>query len=216
MHLLQYWRRNLDEYLERNSGPVLLLSALFAIGVIFGALAVRSVEVRDKAELVSYLNGSMAQLINLPEGTGLALVKQSLIRELKWLVLLWVLGISLVGVLGVMVASLIRGFVSGFVVAFVAAELGWKGVLLAAAGHLPQTLLQVPALILAASASVALSLQVIRSWQQRRRMPRFYPALAAYSTTFAATGLAMVAAALVEGYVTPVIVRFVATLITSR
>lgn len=215
MHVLHYWRRQLDEYLEQNSGPVLLLCILFAIGVTFGALAVRSLEMRDRVELVTYLNSVMAMLGSLPEGTGLLLVKQSLIRELKWLALLWVLGISLVGVLGVMIASIIRGFISGFVVAFVAAELGWKGVLLAAAGHLPQTILQVPALIVAASASVALSLQVIRSWQQRRRMPRFYPALAAYSGTFVATGLVMVAAALVEGYVTPVIVRFVATLMAS-
>lgn len=215
MQVVTYWRRQFDDYLEQNSGPVLLLSILFAIGVIFGALAVRSVELRDKAELVGYLTASMGMLGTLPEGTGLLLFKQSLIREFKWLVILWVLGISLVGVLGVMVASIIRGFVSGFVVAFVAAELGWQGVLLAAAGHLPQTILQVPALIIAASASVALSLQVIRSWQQRRRMPRFYPALAAYSGTFVATGLVMVAAAMVEGYVTPVIVRFVAMLMAS-
>ena len=136
------------------------------------------------------------------------MLKAALLRSLKYLVLLWVLGISLVGVLGVAALALLRGFVSGFTVGFLAAELGWRGIALAVAGHLPQSLLEVPALVIGGTAAVAFSLQVIRSWSERRRVPQFYPALARLTGTLLATGLVLVVAGLVESYLSPALVRF--------
>jgi stage II sporulation protein M len=107
----------------------------------------------------------------------------------------------------------VRGFVSGFTVAFLAAEMGGRGVLLAAAGHLPQSLLEVPALILAAAASVAFAQEVIGSWRARRRLTGFYEALAGYTGTLLSAGVLLVLSCLVEGYLTPLLVRAVSTLL---
>lgn len=201
------WRRNLERFVQDHQGPVILLSSLFVIGVIFGALAVRSLPVRDKVELISYLDGSVAGLKSPPSAAGGVLLRQAVLGKIKWLSILWVLGISLVGVLGVMLLAFIRGFVSGFAVAFLAAEMGMKGVVLAIFGHLPQSLIEVPALILAGTASVAFSMQVIRSWKERRRVPRFYPALASYTVTLLATGLFLVLSGVVESYISPHLVQ---------
>jgi len=207
MAWLQRWRDDLEAFLVRHSGAVLLLAAVFLIGVVFGALAVRSLDPRDKLELVSALGGAVQGLGHAPPETGFLLLKRSLVGKLKLLALLWVLGISLVGAVGVLAVALLRGLVSGFVVGFLAAEMGRAGLMLALLAHLPHSLLEVPALLIGSTASLAFSLQVLHSWRRRRRLPHFYGALSAFTGTLAAMGLLLMAASLVESYLSPGLVR---------
>lgn len=195
--------------MQEQGGALLLLCALFVVGVIFGALAVRGLEARDRVDLVAYLQEAVRGLDGPGASAGVDLFARSLLGRLKMLALLWVLGISVVGIFGVMLLALLRGLLSGFAVAFLAAEMGWSGVGLAAAGHLPQSLLEVPALLVAGSISVGFSLQVVRSWVQRRRVPQFYRALRGYTGALGLTGLLLVGASLVETLITPQLVSWV-------
>ncbi|MGE5674651.1 MAG: stage II sporulation protein M [Mycobacterium leprae] len=213
MQLLERAQRGLMAFRQEHSGALYLLTTLFVMGVIFGALAVRSLDPGDKAELVSYLGNTALTLQHPPQGIGAAVLRQSLVGDAKLLLLFWVLGISLVGVLGVMLVTFLRGLVTGFVVAFLAAEMGVPGILLALVGHLPQSLIEVPALILAGAASVAFSTQVIRSWRERRRVPNFYPALGSYTSILLLLGLVLALSAVVEGYLSPGLVRLAASMI---
>lgn len=207
------WSGQVEEFLARHTGAILLLSALFVIGVIFGALAVRSLEARDRLELVAYLSHAVKGLENATPGTGSMLLKGSILAKLKLLALLWVLGISVVGIFGVMLLTLLRGLLTGFAVAFLTAEMGARGVGIVIAGHLPQSLLEVPAILLAGTASVGFSLQVLQSWQERRRVPQFYRALSTYTGTICLMGLLLVGASLVECYLSPALVRWMVALL---
>lgn len=213
MQLLVGWRRNLADLFYHQAPLMLLQVTLFVIGVIFGALALRSLDGATRLDLVRQLSDSVLVLRNGPEPSGGALLQAALLRQGRQVALFWVLAISLVGALGVMLLTLVRGFVSGFTVAFLAAELGGRGILLAAAGHLPHSLLEVPGIILGATASVAFVLEVIRSWRARRRLAGFYEALAGYTGTLLSAGVLLVSACLVESFVTPVLVDLVAKLL---
>ncbi len=215
MWLFDHGWHTLEGFLDEHRGPVLFLGTLFVIGVIFGALAVRSLEPKDKQELVAYLAGSVTSLENPPAGAPALLLRRALLGNAKLLALLWVLGISVVGVLGVMLLTVLRGFMTGFVVAFLAAEMGWPGVLLAVAGHVPQSLLEVPVLILAGTASVAFSARVFRSWREGRRVPNFYPALASYTAALCVMGLVLILAGFVEAYLSPALVHLSAAALKS-
>lgn len=209
MQFLLGWRRNLEDLLYQNSGLVLLHGAVFLVGVIFGALALRSLDGATRQELVRLLSESVQVLRQGRELSSAQLFQASLARQGTYLALFWVLAISMVGALGVVVITLLRGFVSGFAVALLAAEMGGRGVLLAAAGHLPHTLLEVPGILAAATASVAFGLEMIRSWRTRRRLADFYEALAGYTGTLLSAGVMLVMASLVEAFLTPSLTRFV-------
>lgn len=214
MQLLLGWRRNLEDLLYQQSGLVLLQTTLFVIGVIFGALALRSVEDATRLDLVRQLSHSI-ELFLIGQGPpGGVLLREALIMYGKYMAIFWILAISLVGVVGVMLLTLVRGFASGFVVAFLSAEMGLRGLLVAAAAHLPQSLLEVPALILGGSASVAFALEVVRSWRAHRRMAGFYEALAGYTGTLLSVGVLLLGAGLVNGYLTPALVRWVSSLLS--
>lgn len=208
MHLYEAWRRNLEDLVIQRGGVVLLHASLFVIGLLFGALALRSLDADTRLELTRQLADSVRVLGQAPE-TG-PLVRDALLRQARQVSLMWVLSISLVGAVAVMALPLLRGFISGFAVAYLTAEFGTRGVLLAAAGHLPQTVLEVPGLILAASASVGFALEVATSWRVRRRLSGYYGALAAYSNTLLSAAALLVAAALVEGFISPHLIRLVA------
>lgn len=211
MELLLGYQRTLEDFVRRHGGLLLLLGVLFVAGVVFGALAVGSLDDRSRGEILSYMGESLSTLEGHTGAEGGWMLRAALLRSAKYLGVLWVLGISLVGVPGVALLVLLRGFVSGFTVGFLAAEMGGKGLALAVAGHLPQSLLEVPALIVGGAAAVAFSLQVIRSWHERRRVPQFYQALARLTGTLVATGLVLILGGLVESYLSPVLVRFAAS-----
>ncbi|WP_374713503.1 stage II sporulation protein M [Symbiobacterium terraclitae] len=210
MHLYEAWRRNLEDLVIQRGGVVLLHASLFVIGLLFGALALRSLDADTRLELTRQLADSVRVLGQAPAPETGPLVRDALLRQARQVSLMWVLSISLVGAVAVMALPLLRGFISGFAVAYLTAEFGTRGVLLAAAGHLPQTVLEVPGLILAASASVGFALEVATSWRVRRRLSGYYGALAAYSNTLLSAAALLVAAALVEGFISPHLIRLVA------
>lgn len=212
MHLYAAWRQNLEDLLLERGGLALLHTVLFVVGLLFGALALRSLEVETQLELARQLSGALQALREGPDPATGPLLRDALLRQARTIVLMWVLAISLVGSVAVLALPLVRGFTSGFAVAYLTAEMGSRGVLLAAVGHLPQTVLEVPGIILAATASVGFALEVVTSWRVRRRLSGYYSALAGYSNTLLSAGVLLAAAALVEGFVTPHLVRLVADL----
>lgn len=211
MQVLRHYQRKMEEFAGRHGGVMWLLGSLFVIGVIFGALAVRSITPRDRAEIAAYLRDSLQAVGPAPSSEGGLMLKHALLRSLKQLAILWVLGITLVAVPAVAAGAVLRGFITGFTVAYLTATSGWAGVLISAAGHLPQSLLEVPALLVAGTASVAFSLQVIRSWRERRRVPNFYPALARFTGTLVLMAAVLLLASMVESYLSPALVRFAAS-----
>lgn len=213
MHMVERYQRSFEEFVQRHAGLILLLGACFVIGVVFGGLAVRGVAAHDRTEVVGYLSETMDRIVH-PEASDPGLVfKRSLIRSLAEVGVLWGLGITMVAVPCTLAGALVFGFVSGFTVSFLTAELGWGGLVLAVAGHLPHNLLIIPALLLGGAAAAAFSLQVLRSWMQRRRVPNFYPALARFTGATLVMGLVLLVASLVEGYVTPELAKWAASLL---
>lgn len=207
MSFLDRTRGGIEAFVERHRGSVAFLSALFVAGVVFGSLAVRSLDVRDKLELVQYLGAGLERLRGPQEGLSPLVLRQSLGAAARLVALLWVLGISVAGVLGVMVLALLRGFVTGFSVAFLAAEMGAKGVVLALTAHVPHSLFDVPALILGGAASIGFAGEVLRLWRERRRAGQFYQALGPYTLSLLGVGALLAVGALVESYISPTLIQ---------
>jgi len=213
MAIFEGLRIRLEDFLDEHKGAVVLLVALFVIGVVFGSLAVRSLEVKDRLDIVQYLGTNLVRMEQPDEGTQSIVMWRALTGNAKLVMLLWVLGISVVGVAGIMLYILIRGFVTGFVIGFLAAELGLRGVLLGLAGHLPQSMIEVPAVVLAGSAALGFATMVISSWRERQHLVHFYPYLGDYTRRLLVISGALAVAGVVEGYVSTPLVALAARLL---
>lgn len=198
----------------RQQIPFYVFSCIiFVMGIIFGALAVGTINPSQRTELEGHL-GVFFDIFDPHQKETLsrgAYALESILGNIKAAILAWALGLSVIGAPGIPVILFGRGFVLGFTVGFLVEEMVFKGVALSLASIFPQNLLIIPAIIMACSGSLSLA------WSSFRR--RFGGGSGrAYEETFAVRvirslihlGLAcmmLIVAGFVEGYITPVFIK---------
>lgn len=202
---------NLALLLRERAGPVLLLFGLFVIGVVFGSLAVGGLGNQDKQDLVHFVAPSFE---SLGQGSTLPAAERlrgALTGHLKSLALIWLLGVTVIGSVGILIYSFVRGFITGFVVAFLVAEMGVRGVLFSLAAVLPPNLLAIPGVLLAGACALHFATLVVKNRLAGRRLP-FYRELGGYTALIAFTLPALLLAAMIEALLSPALLRLVLSL----
>lgn len=206
---MRWWTRlecEAAHYMQERSGTLACLTVLFVAGALFGSLAVGALGSEDKAELVQLLGGFLEAVAGGAVPGGGAAFRAIHPIEMRALAMHWLLGLSVVGSLGVMVAVFLRGFATGFSVGFMASELGLRGVFAALAAVLPGCLFSVPALLVVSTGAVHFSLQVVKSRLRGRRL-HFYRELLHLSGAGALGAVLYTGAALVQAFLSPALLR---------
>lgn len=185
---------------------------VFTGGVVFGALAIKTLPEQQKQELVSYLQiffqGFSTWSRDSWGQTGLLL--DIVFNHLKTIGLIWLLGFTIVGMPLVWFIVFTRGFVVGFTVGFLIHEYIMKGLAFALAAVLPHSLLTVPAVIAAGVSATSFSLWLVRRRKQAKTTAG-YEAVG-YSIFCLAMLVITLIAALIEVYVSPLLMRLVVKL----
>lgn len=135
-----------------------------------------------------------------------AVFRQSAVNNLQIVLMVWVLGITIIGIPIVLLLVSLKGFIMGFSVGFLAEEMGMRGLLFSLVGILPQNLLVVPCIVAAGVISVAFSLALIKR-KKARHKKSIASEFIAYSASMAVIILVMLAGALIEGYVSPALMK---------
>jgi stage II sporulation protein M len=186
-------------------------AVLFFVGVVFGAIVVNALSDEQKTQLFQDLHGFLVNLGNrretVPHGQ---IVWYAVTMNLKTIGLIWILGLSIIGLPFIVFLIFLKGFVIGFSVGFLVDQFAWKGIWLAAAAILPQNLLVVPALMAAGVAGISFSLMLVRSRFGSRNLS-VYPTFLAYSIRIAGLAVVLVGAALVEGSISSRLMEWVAS-----
>lgn len=199
----RFW---LEHHLRESFRLYLLVVACFLAGIVAGALVVQFLAPEQLAELASFLDLSLAGLA----GASLdqrALVQKALGQNLRFLLLVGFLGLTVVGVPLVLALIWLRGFMLGFTVGFLITEKAAAGVLLSAFTILPQNLFYIPAFVVAGAQAVGFSLRLIRGRQLAFSLPlweQFFGYVAAFAGVLVLVGVG----GLVESYLTPAVMRW--------
>lgn len=134
---------------------------LFLTGIIFGAIIVNSMNFVQKQDLYFYLERYFGQIVSGEKIENMTILMSSFFYHAKYLLLLFVLGLSVIGLPVVWVLLFLKGLVVGFSVGFIVNQLGLKGLLLAALSIAPQNFLIIPIYIIAGSLSMIFSLTLL-------------------------------------------------------
>lgn len=174
---------------------------LFLTGIIFGAILVNSMNFVQKQDLFFYLERFFQQL---QEGSPIEkneIFKSSSLYHAKYLFLLLILGLSVIGLPIVWILLFLKGLVVGFSVGFLVNQIGIKGFLLAALSIAPQNILTIPLYIIAGSFAMIFSLTLLNKLFSRRISKPIIQPLIQYLLVFSILiGLSLIAA-LLEAYV---------------
>ncbi|MCF2937537.1 stage II sporulation protein M [Paenibacillus alkaliterrae] len=188
------------------------VSVLFVVGVIFGALMVNALTLEQQQELARDID-QYVQLMNAGIGTGdAASFWERFIFHSKWLIILWLLGITVVGIPGVLALNFLKGALVGFSVGTLINQYAWKGVLFSLVSIAPQNILAVPAMIIASAAAISFSMFVIKNrlLQQKGDLA---PQLGSFTSTAMLMLIIFAGAALFEAYLSPSLISWVSPLL---
>lgn len=148
----------------------IFVSVLFLMGVIFGAIIVNSMTISQKEDLYYYLSQFFGQLSDGKQASASDMFGQSIFHNAKYLGLMWILGISVIGMPIIFIMIFLKGIVVGFTVGFLVNQMGISGFFLSFVSVLPQNVLLIPAYLIMGTCAIAFSLKLIRQLFVKRSL----------------------------------------------
>jgi stage II sporulation protein M len=204
--MLNHFRHTLKD----QTALYVFVSVLFLMGVIFGALLVNALSLEQQQDLSRYLSNFFTSISQGgTEYEQLPFAKVAALH-LKWLGLIWILGLSVIGLPGIFVLDFFKGVLIGFTVGCLVGQFSWKGLLFALIAVAPHNLIVIPALLAASVAATSFSLGIIRSRILMKLPNHNHSSLLSYCSIILLMAGVILIAACFETWVTPMLMRLVA------
>ncbi|WP_010284406.1 stage II sporulation protein M [Bacillus timonensis] len=207
MRKQQSYKKIVAAHFREHSSIYLFISVLFLMGVIFGAIVVNSLNPIQKEDLFFYLSRFFGEVSEGTYANSTDMFKQSFLHNLKYVGLMWILGISIIGLPIILILLFLKGVVVGFTVGFLVNQMGWSGFLLSFVSVLPQNLLIIPTFIVVGTVAVAFSLKMIRQQFMKRMNEPILQLLTRYSLLMIAVSFVILTASAVEAFASPVLMK---------
>jgi stage II sporulation protein M len=204
MDNLRYY---MNQHLQENKTLYAFVGVLFLMGVIFGAIIVNSLSLNQKQDLYTYLSRFFIQAAEGGFTSRSDMFFQSFGHYLKYMGLMWLLGLSVIGLPVILIMLFLKGVVIGFTVGFLVNQMGWYGFLLSFVSVLPQNILLIPAFIIVSAAAIAFSIKMIRQLAFKKHHVPFLPQLVRYTLLVAGVGIMVFFASTLEAFFTPALME---------
>ena len=105
-------------HFREHSSIYLFVVVLFLMGVIFGAIVVNSLTFSQKEDLAYYLSQFFGEVSNGKVAASKDVFAQSLFDNSKFIGMMGILGISIIGLPVILIVLFMKGLVIGFTVGF--------------------------------------------------------------------------------------------------
>lgn len=199
-------RRWLLRHFQDNFLIYFILTTVFAIGIIIGAVTIKVLNIEQKNGIIVFLN-SFFKTMDRNGFDSLLILKQSIIDNFKTIGLIWITGLIIIGIPIIPIVMMFRGFALGFTVGFLVNEYGIKGFLFSILGILPQNLFIIPGIISISSIGMAFSFASIKNRKKKLRNSKIGSSIVNYSVLILFFSLFVFIGALIEAYVSPNFLR---------
>ncbi len=201
--------------LKENLPVLIFLVVVLVAGVTYGTIAIKTLDYSMKADLadhlVAFLDGFDEELSLRGQSSFFSL----LVYQIKIILLIWILGLSVIGLPFIPVILFLRGFVIGFTMGFLIEELAAAGFLFALASLLPQNFLLIPLYIFSGLISIAFAWNLLTALLSRRVVD-FWQQFTGYSILMSICGTGFIFAALVEFFISPFLMNLAAGLLLKN
>ncbi|WP_353892345.1 stage II sporulation protein M [Proteinivorax hydrogeniformans] len=198
----------IGRYIKENAFIYYFLTLILVLGIAFGAVMVNRLPSQHSEPLVDELQFYFEVLEERPDLERQELLWQSFNSNARFVIICWLLGLTIIGIPIVVFMVFSRGMVLGFSVAFLFEQASLRGLVFSILAILPQNLLVLPGILIASVASLSFSWVLIMKVVKNKNI-QVLPHFRNYSVLCAVTLLIMLIAALVEAYITPAILRLI-------
>ena len=208
-------RGTLIQHIKNNTRTFFILVLAFVIGISAGAFTVNGLTASQAQELKHYFSGFL-QLYNNQIVDSSELLKIAVLENTKLVLLLWILGVTIIGVPFIFLLVGIRGFITGFSSGFIVETMGIKGVLFTLLALLPKELFIVPCFIALGVSGINFSQSIVKNRSMKHISKESLKSkFAAYCAVTLFYSCMIFVGILIEAYITPVIIRIIIPYITN-
>ncbi|GAB7053493.1 MULTISPECIES: stage II sporulation protein M [unclassified Paenibacillus] len=207
--------RTLEQYMKEHLSLYIFVGVIFVTGVVFGAVMVNALSLEQKQEITRYLGNffSIVTQGGLESGTASS-IKESFTMHIKWVLIIWLLGLSVIGLPLILILDFLKGVLIGFSVGYMVGTLSWKGLLFALVSVVPQNLIVIPLLIICSVSAISFSILLVKNRFISRKGTLYEPFMQ-LSGTILASGFMLIGVAVFEAHVSPVMMKWVAPMLIT-
>lgn len=207
-------KKQMDKLKKKTSSNktiIIFLIGLFLLGIIAGSIFVTILSKSDQALVKEYIKEFIDKIQTGKLNYFLAF-KNSFLCNLFYLIIIWLLGISVIGSLIVIFMYFAKGFVLGFSLSAFILQYHVKGILLAFIYFFPHHIVSMLAYTLVTIYSLKISFILVRSVIKKGSI-HFKNIMHRYIVVLGVSGLMLTISSLYECFIVPLIIQNIIKLI---
>ncbi len=156
--------RSLEHYMKEHLSLYIFVGVIFVTGVVFGAVMVNALSLEQKQEITRYLSNFFSIVDQgMLVGEAPNSFRETLSLHMKWVLIIWLLGMSVIGLPLILILDFLKGVLIGFTVGYMVGTLSWHGLLFALVSVVPQNLIVIPVLIVCSVTAIAFSVRLVKN-----------------------------------------------------
>jgi stage II sporulation protein M len=213
--LIMQLQNTIKEHIKNNRNSYLFLLMAFTLGVSAGAFTVNGLSTMQRDELAHYFQGFLQLFDNLNVNSS-ELFYIALLQNLKLIGLLWILGVTIIGLPFIFIILGIRGFITGFSSGFIISALGMKGLLFSGLALLPKEIIIVPCLIAIGVNGINFSMNIAKNKPRDvNKKLGLKSAFVSYCLVTLLLSCIILAGIIFDAYITPTLLRMISIAIIA-
>lgn len=192
----------------------LFVGVLFVVGVVFGTVMSSALTLEQQQELSGDVQ-HFTQLLSVGVGPDqTASFWDRAWFHTKWMALIWLLGMTVIGIPLLLALDFLKGVLVGFSMGLLAGQHAWAGVLFWLLAVAPQNILIVPALLIASVSAIRFAVHFVKS-RLLQQQGALLPPFAAHCGMVLGMLAILWGAAWFEAYVSPYVMGWASSLING-
>ncbi|XEC92820.1 stage II sporulation protein M [Paenibacillus tarimensis] len=180
----------------------IFVSVLFVVGAVFGVLLVGALTLEQQQDLT----GDVKHFVQLLQaGMGPDVTQSFWDRawfHTKWIMLIWLLGLTVVGLPLILALDFLKGVLIGFSSGLLISQHEWKGVLFSLFTVAPPNVIILPALLIASVSAISYAIHFVKYRVMQKSGSLLHPIITLTSVMLTMLFVAW-GAALFEAFVSP-------------
>ncbi|NLX03036.1 MAG: stage II sporulation protein M [Syntrophomonadaceae bacterium] len=193
------FKDRIKQHISENRPQYIMVIIIFLVGLVMGSYQVSGLDWGVKSQLSGmvddYLRGGMDGSLS-----GQEILVAAFLKQLKATVLLWFLGLTVIGFPLILGFIWFRGFSLGFTVSFLLHDRAGAGILITIISILPQNIIYIPLFLAWSVMAINFSIYVLKGRNSGVPLGR---AVMGYTVIMLAYLLIFLAGAFVEAYLSP-------------
>lgn len=205
------WMDKLKGTIKVNKKTLLFFTLLLIIGIIAGSIFMAILSETDKKLVTDYFNNYISNIEN-NKLNYLESIKNGLFNNLLYIIIIWILGISIIGIPIVTIMFFIKSFTLGFSIASIVFNYKLKGCLLNFINIFPHQMIYFLIYMLITTYSIFFSLKMINSIINKKNMD-FKVMMNKYVKILIISVIAITIGIIIETFITPLLIKIIIPLI---